>query len=203
MLFFIFSSLLLFLPPCISATLPSHCLAPPCHSSIALRPLSRNSCRLQLYASFLCSLLVRYRYSFTPSPVPLNAEGYLACCLQLGAFTSLHESQLLHLSSSLPLHRVDSYIVMCAHWPSYMENMFCCLDVCMHRMWGLEIHVFLFFFFARYIAVGKRKWHVRLFFYIAVSDVCMCVPLGLSVKERVEVYTELLYIRYSIPTARF
>lgn len=56
---------------------PHLCLARPArHSSIALRPLSRNSCRLQLCASLLCSLLVRYRYSFTP---PLDADGCLAC----------------------------------------------------------------------------------------------------------------------------
>lgn len=39
----------------------------PCHSPIALRPLSCNSCRLQLCTSFLCSLLVRYRYRFSLS----------------------------------------------------------------------------------------------------------------------------------------
>lgn len=38
---------------------------PPCHSPIALRPLFCNSCRLQLCTSFLCSLLVRYRYRFS------------------------------------------------------------------------------------------------------------------------------------------
>lgn len=42
-------------------------LPPPCHSPIALRLLSSNSCRLQLCTSFLCSLLVRYRYCFSLS----------------------------------------------------------------------------------------------------------------------------------------
>lgn len=37
----------------------------PCHSSIALRPVFSISCRLQLCSSFLCSLLVRYRYRFS------------------------------------------------------------------------------------------------------------------------------------------
>lgn len=43
-----------------------------CHSPIALRPLFCISCRLQLCSSFLCSLLVRYRYHFSLSNTPLS-----------------------------------------------------------------------------------------------------------------------------------
>lgn len=83
-------------PPCF----PS--LTVPCHSSIALRPVFCNSCRLQLCTSFLCSLLVRYRYHFSLSlacssslgfffsPLTFMFEVCLACWLS--AFTSLPES---------------------------------------------------------------------------------------------------------------
>lgn len=43
-----------------------------CHSHIALRSLFCISCRLQLCSSFLCSLLVRYRYHFSLSNMPLS-----------------------------------------------------------------------------------------------------------------------------------
>jgi len=84
------------LPPSRTSPLPAW-PAPPRHSPIALRPLFCNSCRLQLCTSFLCSLLVRYRYRFSLSLPALccrislslcfQVEGCLACWLCLSAFT--------------------------------------------------------------------------------------------------------------------
>ena len=67
--------------PALSSPLASLLRSPPglpCHSPIALRPLFCISCRLQLCTSFLCSLLVRYRYRFSLS-VTLNALFPFSC----------------------------------------------------------------------------------------------------------------------------
>lgn len=90
LLFFSFASLSFYHPTPIPALSPltSLCSLPglPCHSPISLRPLFCISCRLQLCTSFLCSLLVRYRYRFSHSDClsntgPLSSPFHVVVCL--------------------------------------------------------------------------------------------------------------------------
>lgn len=101
-----FSPLLLFL------TVPhSHPLPASCHSPIALWPLFCVACRLQLCASFLCSLLVRYRYrsSLPPPPPNISVSSVLMACLHAGCISGHPDYGCVLSSASAPSLPVTSF----------------------------------------------------------------------------------------------
>lgn len=128
--FFFTCFMLLFpLPP---SSLPSACPVLPRHSSIALRPLFSLSCRLQLCASFLCSLLVRYRYrsSLSVSHVCMKAASHAGCssvhCIR--AITS--HFPLRHFSTSEFTRMLKRLLYSFLQVMNACDRLCLCVSVC-------------------------------------------------------------------------
>lgn len=151
--FFSFASLSFYHPtpiPALSSPLASLLRSLPglpCHSPIALRPLFCISCRLQLCTSFLCSLLVRYRYRFSLS-VTLTARFFslsffMLTAAQHAGCSSVHSHHrwdlcrnICHLASRCTISPLPQ---LCAHTchPVWRTGTVCFSNACIFPYLGL------------------------------------------------------------------